>query len=175
MQPGLGQLQRSLSRRDDFLVADLQEDDGVEVEELLAQHLIEGGGLGERARVAVHDETFRPIVAAEALGDHVVDEVVGDELARFDERLGALGRRACCWRIASRRMSPVPMCSSRLRSAEQLGLGALAAARRTEKDETHGGPVPPPLMLARTGGTLIAVVRRPRQQAPIPSSNHSRK
>ncbi len=61
----------------------------VQVEELLAQHLIEGGRLGQRARIAVHDEALRPIIAVEALGDHVVDEIIGNEFAAVHVGFGA--------------------------------------------------------------------------------------
>src|SRR5581483_2430845 len=56
---------------DDLLVRDGQQDDGIDVEELLPQHGLERGGLGQRTGVAVHDELLGAVVAAETLVNHV--------------------------------------------------------------------------------------------------------
>ena len=77
------------------LVVDLNEDDGVEIEGVLVQNRVKGLGLGERARIAVHHETLRPIIAVKTAINHFIDEGVGDKLSLGDVRLCLLaGRRS---------------------------------------------------------------------------------
>ena len=93
-----------------------------------------------RARIAVQHETRRADPRAGSVGDQVVDQLVGHQLAGSRRKDWRRRPVAVYLRMASRSRSPVPMCSRRLRLAQQLGLGAFAAARRAEKDQTHGWP-----------------------------------
>ena len=83
----------SAQATDDFGVAHGQQYHTFEVQELLPQHLIERRGLRQRSRVAVHDKTFRAVVAAEAFGDEVVYQIVRNESARLDKRTRPLAAR----------------------------------------------------------------------------------
>ena len=77
---------------DDFVVRDGEVDDGVELQIELIQQGVEGDRLGVGAGVAVHDEAFRPVGAAEEFGHDVVDDDIGDEQALFDQRLDEAAR-----------------------------------------------------------------------------------
>ncbi len=52
---------------------------------MLGQHLIEGTRLRQRPRVTVHDEATGTVRTVEALGDQIVDHLVGNQSSRFDE------------------------------------------------------------------------------------------
>src|SRR5262249_20201056 len=83
-------------------------------------------------------ELLGPVVAVEALLDDLVDEVIGNELAAGDVGPGLLaGGRA----VGDGRAQHVPGADMRQAEAlaQQLGLGALPAAWRTEKNQAHGG------------------------------------
>src|SRR5437899_570262 len=62
---------------DDFLVVHFKQNGNVESEELLAQELIQGGGLRDGARIAVEDKLVGARAAVEAFLDQFVDEVIG--------------------------------------------------------------------------------------------------
>src|SRR5579875_1840851 len=133
---------------------------------MLSQHLIEGDGLGERARIAVQHKALRRIVQVEALGDHVIDEVVGDELTFFYEGMRAQPGGCLLANGFAENVAGADVFQT-VALAEQLGLSSLTASWRTEKNKTHGWPCSATQSaLERTGGTFIAVVGRPEPRTP---------
>src|SRR5262249_42735632 len=123
-------------------------------------HLVEGRRLGEGARVAVHDEAAGPIRTVKALGDQGIDEFIRHQLPRLDERLDPeASGRSLADRIAEEVAGGDVLQS--IAAGQQVRLRALAAARRTKKDEAHNRPVyqgkPPwtPCLRDNTSSTII--------------------
>ncbi len=116
-----------------------QVDDGRQGQSLGAQNVVQGPGLGQRARIAVQHEFFRALVPAKAVGDHGVDQVVGDELAGDDIGLGFLaGRRVQTDRLAQD-IAGTDV-NQTVVSAQKLSLGPFAASGWADQDQSHDLP-----------------------------------
>jgi hypothetical protein len=123
----------------DFFIIDAQKYNGRQIHELLPQDLIEGDRLGHGARVAVGDEALRPIRAAEALRDHVIDQIIGSQPAARDVGRHDFSQRSL---LAYRFTQNVPR--SDVDEAESLtqkfGLRAFAASGGANEDQSHHKP-----------------------------------
>ena len=100
---------------------------------------IEQFGLRDRARETVEDESVGALGGGEACGNHVGDDLVGDELALVHEGLGLLAKLALsldgsAQQVASRDVSHAVV------SDELLSLSALASAGSTKENEIHSEP-----------------------------------
>ena len=111
-------------------------DHGVELQALLRQHRAQRIGLRHGAREAVEDEAVLAVGLVDALGDDAVDDLVGNQVAAIHD---LLGREAHRRPGGDRRAQDIA--GRELRNTElldqDLGLRALADARRSEKDQPH--------------------------------------
>src|SRR3984893_448088 len=115
---------------------DLELDHVVESETTARQHFIERLRLRERPRKAVENKAVAGIRLADAVGDHVYDDAVGNELARIHDALDAEPQLAAG---SGRRPQHVP--GGKLGNAvgllDTLCLGPLPRARWPEQDDVH--------------------------------------
>ena len=91
-------------------LVDLELDHAVEVQPLLAQHVVERLGLRDRARETVEDEAVLGVRLVDAVGDDRNDDVVGDESPRSMMSL-AFSPTGVPALTAARSMSPVESCT----------------------------------------------------------------
>jgi hypothetical protein len=107
---------------------------------LLGKHSIKGFGLAYSPRVAVHDESFRSIIALKVVADQIIHQIIRNELAADDKGLGSLAG----WCVASDGFAKDVARANVLQIqalAEQLGLRPLSAPRWSIQDQSHGRPV----------------------------------
>src|SRR5579875_2062433 len=119
---------------------------------MLPQHLIESDRLGKRTRIAVHDEALGRIVEVEAFGHHVINQIIGDELALFDVGMSAQSSGCLLANGFAENVAGADMLQA-VALTEQLGLSSLTASGRTEKYETQGwaGSASQPALIGRAG------------------------
>ena len=106
----------------------------------LGKHSIKRFGLAHSPRVAVHDESFRSIIAVKVVADQIIHQIIRDELAADDKGLGSLAG-GC---VASDGFAKDVASANVLKIqplAEQLGLRPLSAPRWSKQDQSHGRPV----------------------------------
>jgi hypothetical protein len=107
---------------------------------LLAEHLIKRSRLRQGARIAVHDKVLGTVFTPKTVGHEFVDQVIRDKLAALDERLCKSARRRPQANGFSKDVSGSDMNESEP-LAQELCLGAFAAARRADQDKSHDKPV----------------------------------
>ena len=122
---------------DQRVLVHLELDDMVQAAATRFQNLVERFGLGRSARIAVEDDAGLGRELVERIADDPGDDLVGDELSRLHHRLGLepdrrarLDRRA--QHVAGRQLLHAAFVD------QTLGLGALARARRAQKNDIHG-------------------------------------
>ena len=102
----------------------------------VAQHTVQGLGLGDVTREAVEDETLPGIVGAQALANDAQHDVVGDQLARIHSRPGLQPQGR-----TGRQRRPQQIAGGDMRDAvflrQFLGLGPLAGTGRSEQHNSH--------------------------------------
>ena len=96
----------------------------------------QGLGLGDRAGEAVEEGAVRAVGLGEALLDETDDDVVGHELALVHHGLGGEAERRAGLDGGAKHVARRNLRNAEL-LADELGLRALAGARRSDEDKTH--------------------------------------
>src|SRR5258708_11100 len=119
-----------------LLEVDLEVEDAVEPAAEVVHHVVEGHGLGDRAREAVDDETPLRVRLPEAVGDHRDHDLVRDVVARGQDGLGLLAERGAGRDLGAEHVAGGDVWDSEMR-AQHVGLGPLAAARGAVEEQVH--------------------------------------
>ncbi len=101
---------------------------------------IEPLGLIEGAGEAVEDEAAADVGLGEAVGDHLVDEIVGDELALVHQALGGSAELGSAGDVIAQEVAGGDLRNSIL-SHQELGLSAFADAGGSQKEDRPGQEV----------------------------------
>ena len=118
---------------DDRRVGDVDLKDEVELDAGVLHRL----GLDDRARKAVEEKAVRAVGLRDPLADEAEDDLVADERARVHHLLRRLAERSAgldggAQHVAGRDLR------DREALADERCLRALAGARRSQQDESHG-------------------------------------
>ncbi len=119
---------------DDLVLVGDELDDGVELLAPPLQQLLQVGDLGERARVAVEQEARPRVLLLEARGDEPVGELVGDVVARVDERLHLLAELRAVLDVLAEDVARRDV-GDAVFGGDALRLRALARAGRADDQE----------------------------------------
>ena len=120
--------------RHQLLAGHLDVDGGIDLLAAAGQRLVEGLGLGDRAREAVQDRTAGSLGLAQLLHEHVDGDVVGDQLAAVHVGLGPLAQRRAVAQGRAEQVAGGQVRDAQV-SAQRLGLGALAGGHRADQQQ----------------------------------------
>ena len=161
---------RAAQPRDALLARHRELDHGVERLAAAGEERVEVADLGEVARVAVEQEAVRGIRLREAVAHELAGQLVGDEVARLDDRLAPACRARCrprCSRGRCRRSRSAGMPNA---SAIRHALGSLAGALRADDQEAGGAAA-----AAVIGAVLRSVAAAAGRRSASPSRGRRRR
>jgi hypothetical protein len=111
----------------------------IQIETNPGQNLVAGLGLGQSAGVTIQNESLGPVVPGKALGDQVIDHLVGNQMPLIHmESSFTAGGSTVAHRLPQQITSADMLGTQPL--AQNLGLGSFATSGRSEENETHARP-----------------------------------